>query len=719
MKNLSDINILTFVFFIFLFSGCIDDQKIEKELIGAGKPVFSGGTVSKSKTASSIEVTAEIQKENGAKITERGFCYGTSPSPTRENDKAVPVGGMGIGIFTLKIEGLEHNTEYHIRPYAENSQGTEYGAELVETTNVGTGSVVTLKPNPQDIYASKAKVGGKIENAGEGDILKRGVYYSGTKDFAAKDSVESMDDTETYLCQLTDLDPSETYYVQAFVVNTYGIFKGGIDSVVTRNGLPQVGDIKDVNPGFTEVTLTSSVTDGGDETVTIIERGFCWALTPEPEISDDTLRCGIGTGDFSGVITNLVAQQLYYVRAYAKSNFDKIHYSNEVFFSTKTDVPTVRTEEVTNIQNGNANVKGIIEDRGITPVTSSGICWSSTNPSPTIADDNVLLLSANREGVMSGILTNLRGGVTYYVRAFATNSKGTSYGDVEDFTPPSIFKTDLEPFPRTARLPNSTAYFIIDDMLYLLGGDLGPNYTDELWAYSISEDKWFGRQPFIGGALKWQTGVRYGAGAYVYGGFDQNNEAISGLYYYNVRDNLWEEKNLGADTLYRMTGCAFGGNILYVGGKRDTVKQDVWLFDVVFNLWEKKPDFPVKQYGGIAIVLDGVIYVGMGRDDLDVCNGNLWTTSDVAATWTLKTSCTDYSGGIHAGVANSLHQCIYVIDEAYYILEYNLVDDVWTRKSRLPSGYGKIHCMYEYGGKIYIGLGDANALIVYDPLWDN
>ncbi|MDR2774046.1 MAG: hypothetical protein LBC19_04760, partial [Tannerella sp.] len=123
MKKLSDI--LTFVFFIFLFSGCIEDSKIDTGVIGAGKPAFNGGATLKSKTASSIEVTAEILKENGAKITERGFCYGTSSSPARENGAVIPAEGVGIGEYTLKIEGLKHNTEYYIRPYAENSQGTE------------------------------------------------------------------------------------------------------------------------------------------------------------------------------------------------------------------------------------------------------------------------------------------------------------------------------------------------------------------------------------------------------------------------------------------------------------------------------------------------------------------------------------------------------------------------------------------------------------------
>jgi hypothetical protein len=715
---------LTFISFTlllsgYMLSGCINDAKIEPGVRGAGTPVINGGASLESKSVSSVEVSAEILKENGAKITERGFCYATTPSPTIEEHETAPDSEVGIGRYTLKIEGLTHNTEYYIRPYAVNSLGVEYGTpDLVVSTNEGLGHVTTLK---RDVYASRAVAGGVIENAGEGEILKRGVFYSKTIDFAEKDSVESPDETDTYLCLLTDLMPSEKYYIRAFAVNTYGMFQGNIDSVLTRDGMPHVGKIESIDAGFTAVTLTSSVTNGGDETVTVDERGFCWATTSMPAVTDDTIHCGDGAGEFEGVITNLAAQQVYYVRAYAKSNFNKIHYSDEASFFTKTDVPTVKTEDAANIRNGNAEVKGVVADRGMTPIISSGICWSSTNPTPGIAgDDSVLTISIGADGVISGVLTNLKGGVTYYVRAFATNGNGTAYGEVKHFTTPPIFNSDLEPFTGSPRLENSTACFAIEGVLYLLGGDLGPACTNELWAYSIGADTWNQLQSFGGGAAKWQSGIRYGNGAYVYGGYDGNGNITPGLYYYNARINEWTEKNPGADTLYRTAGCEYGNSILYVGGKRDTVKRDVWIFDVVSDSWEKKPDFPVRQYGGIAVALNGVIYVGMGWDDQDVCNGSLWTTSDFAATWTHKTTYAGYSGSIYAGVASHQRQCIYLIDEAYYIHEYNPATDVWTRKSRLPSEYRKIHCMYDYNGKIYIGLGGAgSSLIVYDPLWDN
>jgi hypothetical protein len=648
-----------------------------------------------------------------------------------ESGDTIRDAGIGIGAYTLEIKRLENNTKYYIRPYAINGYGVEYGTpDLSDSTNIGTGIVATSEPRKENIYASEAVTGGEIRDAGEGEIKRRGIYYSTEKDLdiAVKDSVESTDDTDTYSCRLTGLTPSTTYYIQAYVENTYDLFKGNIDSILTRDGMPHIGDIEiSGTAGFTDITLTSTVTNGGDETVTIEEQGFCWALFPEqPTISNNTVKCDKDeNGKFEETITGLVAQQHYIARAYAKSNFNKIQYSKDTSFYTKTDVPTVLTNEVTNVQNGSADVKGTIIDEGMSPVTEAGICWSSTNEMPTIANDSIMPLPIGAGGVMSGKLTNLKGGVTYYVRAFATNSNGTSYSDVvRQFSTPSIFKT-LEQFPGTMRWPGSTAYFAIDGVLYLLGGDLGADYTNELWAYTIgSSDPWQRRQAFNGGPAKWQSGIPYGTGAYVYGGveYDENKheKPKPGLYYYNANINSWEERGPGADTLYQTVGCAYSNIVLYVGGKRDTVKRDVWVFEAPLKSWSKKTDFPVPQYGGVAVLLNSVIYAGMGRDDQDVCNGNLWVTTDGATTWTLKTSCDIYSGSILAGVAyvSNQHQRIYVIDEAWYILEYNPAEDVWTKKSRLP--FGNIHCMYYYNDKIYIGLGDAaNTLIVYDPLWDN
>ncbi len=711
--------ILYFGLLILLPSGCIDDPEFSEEIKNAGKPVFNADSTSiEEKTASSLVVSAYLTKENGAKIIERGFCYSQEASPTIETADTIRDNEVGIGSFTLKIKGLTGNTAYYIRPYATNSQGTEYGEALFDSTQSGLGVVKTLTPS--DVYAIVATTGGEILDAGEGEIKKRGIYYSTAKDLSSKKELESTAETETYSLQLTGLTPATKYYVQAFVENTNGIFIGTVDSFITMSGLPVITMPKDsIKPGFTDATLTAIVTDGGDKTLTVIERGFCWTTTSgvEPTILDDTVQSGSGTGRFEGTITGLTAQQEYFARAYAKSNHGEIAYGAKISFYTKTDIPTVQTADVENIQGGNADVAGTIVDEGIGAVTSTGICWSLTNNTPTLSD-SVLALPLRSNNTFSGTLDNLTGGKTYYIRAYATNKNGTAYGKVKQLTTPPVFETGRKLFPGATRLPNSTAYFAIGDELYLLGGDLGPAYTNELWVYSVSKDEWNERFSFSD-ARKWQSAITYGAGAFVYGGLEQGAMAKASLHFYTPPPtNLWNIKAQSnqSDSLYLSASYAYSNSLFFIGGKRDSVSNKVREFHMAFG-WQQKPDFPAKQYGGVAAIIENTVYVGMGKDDSDVCNGNLWKTTDHGITWELQTTCPIYNGGIFSGVA--CLDKLYVIDEDHYILEYEPKTDVWSRKSQLPAGYREFHCMYEVGGKIYIGLGTANAILEYDPLWDN
>lgn len=66
----------------------------------------------------------------------------------------------------------------------------------------------------------------------------------------------------------------------------------------------------------------------------IIERGFCYALSPNPTISNNVITNGSGTGSFSSKLNNLEPKTTYYIRAYAK-NRDGIVYGNERIFKTR------------------------------------------------------------------------------------------------------------------------------------------------------------------------------------------------------------------------------------------------------------------------------------------------------------------------------------------------------------------------------------------------
>ncbi|HJV77398.1 MAG TPA: fibronectin type III domain-containing protein [Paludibacter sp.] len=96
--------------------------------------------------------------------------------------------------------------------------------------------------------------------------------------------------------------------------------------------------------------------------------------------------------------------------------------------------PAVTTQAVTSIGSTTATGNGNITDLGVPNATQYGVVWStSTNPT-------VSLLTKTTEGTASATgaftsgVTGLAAGTTYYVKAYATNSVGTVYGDEVNFT---------------------------------------------------------------------------------------------------------------------------------------------------------------------------------------------------------------------------------------------------------------------------------------------
>jgi len=89
--------------------------------------------------------------------------------------------------------------------------------------------------------------------------------------------------------------------------------------------------------------------------------------------------------------------------------------------------PTVTTQANTDIAPESLTGNGVVTDLGGSTVTQHGHCWS-TSQNPTIADTKTLKGIAYQTGHFTSAITPLTPGVTYYFKAYATNSYGTSYG---------------------------------------------------------------------------------------------------------------------------------------------------------------------------------------------------------------------------------------------------------------------------------------------------
>ena len=136
--------------------------------------------------------------------------------------------------------------------------------------------------------------------------------------------------------------------------------------------------------------------------------------------------------EFKLEIGNLSPSTLYYYCAWLLLNNTQYEFGSIKDFNTLgASAPIVTTIEATEIGLNSARVGGNIIDDGGSNVVEYGVCYS-TSTNPDISDSKIVCESGFGEFVCD--LTNLTRNTKYYVRAYATNSIGTAYGNEIKFT---------------------------------------------------------------------------------------------------------------------------------------------------------------------------------------------------------------------------------------------------------------------------------------------
>jgi hypothetical protein len=293
-----------------------------------------------------------------------------------------------------------------------------------------TPQVIVTTDAPQLITGNSAMGGGEVTTTDGTYILVKGLCWATHENPTTNDDFfqEAESGVGTFSVSMTGLNISTTYYVRAYAVTPNGTVYGDQKAFTTRDGIPTV--TTDSVTSITGVTAScgGTVTDNGGLNVTA--RGVCWSTSQNPTLSDSHTTNGSGLGDFTSNITGLSISTTYYVRSYATTSAGT-GYGEQVSFTTRNGIPTVTTVEVTNIGSGWAYSGGNITDDGGLAVTARGVCWS-TSPSPTLANSHTT--NGDGAGSFSSYMTGLSMSTTYYVRAYATNSFVTVYGNQLSFT---------------------------------------------------------------------------------------------------------------------------------------------------------------------------------------------------------------------------------------------------------------------------------------------
>jgi uncharacterized protein (TIGR02145 family) len=386
-------------------------------------------------TTTSTSCGGNITNDGGAPVTERGICWNTSTGPSISNSKTTD--GTGTGSFSSSMTGLAPGTTYYVRAYATNSAGTAYGNER---------TFATVSPAPEapaltttaitGITQTTASGGGNISGDGGASVTARGVCWNTSTNPTITLSTKTSDGSGTgsFTSSLTGLTAGTTYYVRAYATNSVGTAYGNEVSFTTSSATATLPTL--TTAAITEITQSGAtsggnVTSDGGESVT--DYGVCWSTSPNPVATGNYWYSGFGTGSFVSYLTGLTANTKYYVRAYATNSIGTA-YGNELSFTTSSGtvvVPTLTTTAVSALTSTTVKSGGNISSDGGASVTARGVCWN-ISANPTIANNTTS--DGTDAGIFGSSLTGLTANTTYYVRAYATNSAGTAYGNEISFT---------------------------------------------------------------------------------------------------------------------------------------------------------------------------------------------------------------------------------------------------------------------------------------------
>lgn len=300
---------------------------------------------------------------------------------------------------------------------------------ILGCTKEDTGKLPTLTTAAiSNITNNSAQSGGNITDDGGLEITARGICYN-TSTSPSISNLKTTDGTGkgAFTSNLSGLAPNNTYYVRAYATNSIGTIYGNEISFKTNGNSPTITTVAISNITPTTITCGGNITDDGGSSIT--SRGVCWHTSNNPTISNNKTNDGAGIGMFISQVTDLTPNTTYYIRAYV-TNSSGTSYGNILNFTTTIPTPTISTNPIKALSSNSVISGGYITSDGGVSIIARGVCWN-TSPNPTISDHK----TTDGSGTLDYLsrVQGLTANTTYYIRSYATNSYGTTYGNELSF----------------------------------------------------------------------------------------------------------------------------------------------------------------------------------------------------------------------------------------------------------------------------------------------
>lgn len=417
----------------------------------------------------------DVIADGGALPTIRGICWNTNGNPTVSD--SVILNSYGMGSYPCNLDGLESSTTYFARAFATNSAGTGYGNELQFTTDTAFicgDSIFDYEGN----YYQTVQIGTQCwmkEN------LRSTIAYDGTEltDGANEGNISGDYTTRYYFdCENNpaNSDPYGKLYTYAAAMN------GDTSSNAVPSGTQGLCPSGWHVPSDEEWKILEGAADNqypypDPEWDAVNERGHNAGINLIATSTWGYNYNGYGNGldlyGFSALasgwrkVNNVYNAEIGKATAWWSASESENYGGNCAWYRSLSDknsgswrsdylskanalsvrcvkytnpsttgLPSINTDSIIHITNKLAIIGATVTDYAGALVTSRGICWNTTG-NPTLADS--ITPDGQGLGSFECLLAYLSANTTYFVRAYATNSVGTSYGAQLQFTTDSTF----------------------------------------------------------------------------------------------------------------------------------------------------------------------------------------------------------------------------------------------------------------------------------------
>ena len=451
-------------------------------------------------TPTSVILNGTVSNPDNVTITEQGFQWKVT-----QGGSYTTVSATGTAM-SYNLTGLSATTCYTYRAFVTTAQGTSYGAEVSFTTP-NSSAVIDSKSCPAALTVtdhegneySTVQIGNQCwmrDNLRTTTSPSTGTYLipaeGTTYTYTGKQAIWYNNDSTTYAPQNYGL-----LYNWNAAVDTFNIAYGetSVDSSESnavsmnftglRRGICPVGWHLPSDEEWTQ--LTDYVSSQSEYTCGSMNTYIAKALASTTSWNTNTDHaCVVGYDQSTNNATGFsaipagegAAGSLFIPTGMAAEFMSCTQYSGSEAWAraliynhmgvvriygvkygalsvrclrdaesgdgSTAQLPFVTTTPVSNIASSTAICGGYVTSDGGAAVTAYGVCWS-TSQDPTVNGNHTI--SGTGMGSFTSNLTGLAAGTTYYVRAYATNSVGTAYGNEVSFTALSAAVVDEKSCP--------------------------------------------------------------------------------------------------------------------------------------------------------------------------------------------------------------------------------------------------------------------------------